>query len=117
MLANASGMIARSATTAGRRLPHFQTRSQAGVGLARIGSPSRNRRKSSANSAAVANRRAGSFSRHFKQIVSRSYGTRGSNWARSDRLLLDYLTDRIDLISRLERRSTHEQPVEDAPRA
>ena len=65
---------------AGRRFPHFQARSQAGVGRAWIGSPSTNRRRSSASSAAVANRRAGSFSRHFRQIVSRSCGTRGSSW-------------------------------------
>ena len=112
MPTTASAHTARSATMAGRRLPHFQARSQAGVGRARIGSPSTNRRRSSASSAAVANRRAGSFSRHFRQIVSRSMRNARLQLARRDRLLLDDLTDGVDRIAGLERRTTHEQLVE-----
>ena len=46
----------------------------------RIGSWSRNRRRSSARSQDVGYRSRGSFSRHFMQMVTRSWGTRG--WSR-----------------------------------
>ena len=41
-----------------------------------MGLPSRNRRRSSASALADWYRRAGSFSRHFRQIVSKSRGIR-----------------------------------------
>ena len=72
--------IAMAAATAGRRRAHFQPRSQNGDGRAAIGSPARWRRRSSASASAVAYRRAGAFSRHFRQIVSRSRGRPG--WSR-----------------------------------
>ena len=67
----------RAAASAGRRRARFQTRSQNGGWWARIGSPARNRRRSSARSSAVAYRRPGDFSRHFMQIVSMSRGKPG----------------------------------------
>ena len=47
------------------------------TGRARIGRPSRNRRRSSASPAADSYRLPGSFSRHFRQTVSRSRETSG----------------------------------------
>ena len=47
------------------------------TGRACIGSPARNRRRSSARSAQAGYRSAGRFRRHFRQIISRSRGTRG----------------------------------------
>ncbi|MFO0956416.1 MAG: hypothetical protein U0800_02985 [Isosphaeraceae bacterium] len=62
------------AAGAGRRRTHFASRSQAGTGLAAIGRPSSQLFRSSARSSARGYRRAGSFSRHLRQIVSRSRG-------------------------------------------
>ncbi len=61
----------------GRRRPtQFRSRPPGLGGRARTaGSPSRNLRRSSANSSALPYRRRGSFSRHLRQIVSRSRGT------------------------------------------
>jgi hypothetical protein len=66
---------ALNAAITGRRLTHFAARSSRVTGLATIGSPARNRRRSSASAAALAYRLPGSLSRHFRQIVSRSGGS------------------------------------------
>jgi hypothetical protein len=68
-----------SAAAAGRRRAHFAARSQSGVRRARIGSPAWKRRKSPASSRALSYRLRGCFSRHFRQMVSRSRGT----WSRN----------------------------------
>ena len=59
----------------GLRRHQRHSRSTAEVGRARIGSPARNRRQSSANATASTYRRSGSFWRHFRQMVSTSAGT------------------------------------------
>ena len=51
---SAMTMTASSAAGSGRRFTHLTTRSATPTGLARIGSPSRKRRRSSARSAALA---------------------------------------------------------------
>ena len=70
---------AASAATARLRRTHLTPRSTGPAGRALIVCPLRNRRRSSARSSAEAYRRAGSFSRHFRQIVSRSRGTAGTS--------------------------------------
>ena len=55
----------------------FGGRSQAGTGRAEIGRPSSQFCRSAARSSAVPYRLPGSFSRHFRQIVSRSRGIAG----------------------------------------
>ena len=62
--------------TALRRGMHVITPNKGPMVLACTGSPRRCRLRSSPNSRAVAYRRAGSFSRHFRQIASRSLGMR-----------------------------------------
>ena len=63
--------------TTGFRLHHRQARADRPIGRAWIGLPSRNRSSSSATAWALAYRRGIDFSRHFRQIVSRSSGTAG----------------------------------------
>ena len=72
--------------TAGRCLAHLQPCSHSGIGRALMGAPVRHRHRSSASSPAVAYRRDGSFSRHLRQIVSRSRAQPGLQLARRDRL-------------------------------
>ena len=113
-------MVARMASasrdaTAGRRLAHFSSRTHGVTGRAWIGFPSRNRRSSSARVAAEAYRRPGSFSRHFRQIVSRSRGTDGIEPPRRHRLLADHLDHRVHRRRRLERRPAGQQRVECRP--
>jgi hypothetical protein len=57
------------------RRAHRHNRSAPRTGRARTASPARKRRKSSANSRAVAYLRDGSLCKHFRQMVSRSRGT------------------------------------------
>src|SRR4051794_26376709 len=64
----------------GRRFAHLYAFSHVRTGRAAIGSPTRNRRRSSAMSPADRYRLGISFWRHFRQIVSRSFGVRG--WMR-----------------------------------
>src|SRR5262249_53348768 len=64
-----------SAAIAGRRRDHFTARSKVDTGRATIGSPARYRPRSSPNAVALLYRFPGSFSRHFKQIVSRPRGS------------------------------------------
>ena len=66
----------------GWRRDHSQSRSRAPTGLALIGRDSRKAPNSSATSKADAYRREGSLDRHFKQMVSRSCGTRRVDLAR-----------------------------------
>ena len=107
--------VARSAATAGRRRVHFTTRSLAEIGRARIGRPSRNRCNSSASSRAEPYRRRGSFSRHFKQIVSRSRSTAGFKPPRRHRLVTDNLDHGVHRRGRLERRPARHQGIERRP--
>ena len=67
------------AATAGFRLHHRQSRSEAEIGRERIGRFSRNRRSSAASSSAVANRSFGSLASALRTIVSRSRGMRWSS--------------------------------------
>ena len=62
---------------AGFRRAHLTARSDLVTGRATIGTPARYRPRSSASAAAVRYRFAGSFARHFRQIVSRSRGIDG----------------------------------------
>ena len=59
----------------------------------------------------------GSFSRHFRQIVSRSRSTRGIEPARRGRLLLQHLQQRVQRRLAAERRPAGQQLVEDRPQA
>ena len=56
------------------------SRSGQPIGRARIGSPFKNRRRSSASSLAVGYRRAGDLAIAFRQIVSRSRGILSLSW-------------------------------------
>jgi hypothetical protein len=58
-------------------LAEFAARTTGPTGLARIGSPRSQRDRSSDKARALGYRRPGSFSRHFRQITSRSRDTRG----------------------------------------
>ena len=60
---------------------------------------------------------AGSFCRHFRQIVSRSRGTRRLQPPRRHRLLRPHLVERVERRRRLERRPAGQQLVEDRPEA
>ncbi len=73
-IASASTIPAASPATTGLRRHQRHARSAAPTGRARIGSPARYRRRSPARAAAEGYRFPGSFSRHFRQIVSRSRG-------------------------------------------
>ena len=103
------------AAIVGRRGPHFAPRSQGPTRRARIGSPSRNRRRSSASASADAYRFAGSFCRHFSAIVSASRGSARHQPRRRHRL------GRLDLLERLqdrrppERRAADQELVQDRP--
>ena len=66
---------AASAATTGRRRAHRSGRRSSGGRRARMGVPSSHRPRSSAKSCAVRQRADGSFSKHDRQIVSRSRGT------------------------------------------
>ena len=105
---------ARPATTGFRR-HHRQARSAEPTGRATIGSPARNRRRSSASAAAEPYRFAGSFCRHFSAIVSTSRGSARHQPRRRHRL------GRLDLLERLqhrrppERRAADQQLVQDRP--
>ena len=66
---------ARTSTVAGCRRAVRLTVSQRPRGLAFVGSPARNRPRSSASSRAERYRRAGSFSRHFKQMLQGRAGS------------------------------------------
>ena len=57
----------------------FDARRPPPTGRAAVGFPARNRSRSSDRASAVSYRRAGSFSRHLRQIASRSRGTSGRN--------------------------------------
>jgi hypothetical protein len=63
-----------STAWAGRRRHHFAALPATPKGRANVGSPRRNRPNSFANSQALPYRRCGSFSRHLRQILSRSRG-------------------------------------------
>ncbi len=76
---NSSAMAADKEETDGLRLHQRQPRSHRSTGRAAIGSCRRKRCRSSARAAAVAYRLLGLFSRHFRQMVSRSRGTLGFN--------------------------------------
>ena len=65
--------------TSGLRRHQRQPRSQTGTGRATIGSPPRNRRRSSASAVADSYRFPGSFCKHFSAIVSTSRGRPGTS--------------------------------------
>ena len=67
----------RKATPVGCRRQERQKRTTRPTGRACVGQPPRNRSRSSPRAAADPYRRAGSFSRHFKQTASRSAETAG----------------------------------------
>ena len=71
----ASTTAADKAATAGRRLHQSRNRVAAPTRRAAIGRLPSQARRSSATAWALAYRRRGSFSRHFRQIISRSRGT------------------------------------------
>ena len=68
---------AARAARAGLRRTHLEAFSHVGTGRAEIGMPFSQFSRSQARCSAVAYRFAGSFSRHFRQIVSRSSGSQG----------------------------------------
>ncbi len=65
------------AAISGLRRHHIAARTIGPTGRARIGSPRSHRDRSSERARALGYRRPGSFSRHLRQITSRSRGTRG----------------------------------------
>ena len=67
--------VAVRLATTGFRLHHRQARTARVIGRARTDSPVRKRRRSSPSSRAVWYRESGTFSKHFRQIVSTSLGT------------------------------------------
>ena len=70
---------AANVATLGLRRHQRQNRSAPDTGRAWIGCPARKRARSSANSAQFAYRLPASFCKHFRQMVSRSFGTFGCN--------------------------------------
>ena len=88
----AATTTARAATTR-FRLHHRQARAVPVIARAVIGSPPSHRLRSSARSFAVVYRFPGSFSKHFRQIVSRSRGTLAVESPRTRRLVVDHLMD------------------------
>ena len=103
---------ARAALTGSRR-HHRQSHSARPIRRATIGRSSRNRRRSSARSSAVAYRLRGSFSRHFRQMVSISRGR--WRWRRpGGKTSCSAAWLRVDSGRRaLERRAAGEHLVED----
>ena len=96
---------------------HRQARSARPDGRAAIGSPSSQRSRSTAIASADGYRPRGSFSRHFRQIASRSRSTPGENVRGDDRLLLPDLAERLVDRVGLERRPAGEQGVEHGAQA
>jgi hypothetical protein len=82
------------------------------AGRAWIGSPSRKRVSSSATARAESYRRAGSRSRHFSTIVSRSRGIDGTK-RRGDGASSLCADERRDEVVKVERRASGEELVED----
>src|SRR6266446_10780148 len=73
----AASAVTTRAAQAGLRRTHLASRDHADTGRARMDSWRNQRSKSSANASAEPYRRAGFFSRHFRQIVSRSRSVAG----------------------------------------
>ena len=69
-----------AAARVGFRRAHFAARSTTPAARTLTGSPAANRRRSAASAPAVGYRSAGSFSRHFRQISSRSRGNPGTRF-------------------------------------
>src|SRR5262249_42715538 len=75
----ASSPSVYAAASVGFRRTHLATRSTTPAGRTLTGSPAANRPRSAASAPAVEYRSAGSFSRHFRQMISRSRGVCGFN--------------------------------------
>ena len=98
------------------RFAQLATLSPSPGGLALIGLSSRNRRKSAANSPAVAYRSLGFFARHFSAIVSNSAGNRLVQLPQRHRLLERQVPQDVGLVdSPSHRRPQRQQLVERRP--
>ena len=113
----ATPLIPTSAAAAGRRRAHFTARSHDPDRRARIGSPAQVPLQVVGQRRRRAYRRRGSFSRHFRQIVSRSRSTRRLSRDGRLRRPLPHLLQRLQHRVAPERRPAGQQRVEDRPQA